>query len=286
MNNNIFPCLWFDTNAAEASSFYQSTFNAKPVSESQVVINLDLLGQRLMLLNGGPSFVKNASISLMLICHSAAELHGYWNALSEEGIPLMPLDSYPFADQYGWIRDKFGMTWQLYFKEGYEAEQRMVPTLMFVNKNNGRAKAAMELYTSVFPNSRMEGLLTYEDGEGGDVPDNVQHAEFIINDYKIACMDSSLEHQFNFSEGISMVVMTDSQEETDKYWNALIANGGAESQCGWLRDPYGLSWQIVPKRLTELIGDAQNLDKAQKAVNALLKMTRINIDALEAAYNA
>ncbi len=286
MNNNIFPCLWFDDNAADAATFYQDAFNAKLISQSPVVTNLEILGQRLMLLNGGPAFVKNASVSLMLICHSADELQQYWNALAKDGIPLMPLDSYPFADQYGWIRDKFGMTWQLYFKVGYTAEQRMVPTLMFVNANNGNAKAAMDLYTDIFPNAKIEGILLYKDGGEGDIPENVQHAEFIINDYKIACMDSSLEHQFNFSEGISMVVMTDSQAETDKYWNALTADGGEESQCGWLKDKFGLSWQIVPKRLAELIGDVQNIDKAQKAMQAMLKMKRIDIEALEAAYNS
>lgn len=286
MNNNIFPCLWFDNNATEAAVFYTAAFGATIQTQSQVVTNLDILGQRLMLLNGGPVFTKNASISLMLICNSADELQQYWDALAEEGIVLMPLDAYPFADKYGWIRDKFGMTWQLYFKDGYTAEQRMVPTLMFVNANNGNARAAIELYTGIFPNSKTEGILSYQDGGEGDVPENVQHAEFIIDGYKLACMDSSMEHQFNFSEGISMVVMTDNQEETDKYWDALLANGGSENQCGWLRDQFGLSWQIVPKRLAELIGDAQNVDKAQKAMNAVLKMKRIDIAALEAAYHA
>lgn len=286
MNTNIFPCLWFDDNAAEAASFYTTTFGASIRTQSPVVLNLDILGQRLMLLNGGPAFTKNASVSLMLICHTAEELQRYWDALAVDGIVLMPLDVYPFADKYGWIRDRYGMTWQLYFKDGHIAEQRMVPTLMFVNDNNGKARAAIELYTATFPNSSTEGILLYRDGEGGDIPENVQHAEFIINDLKMACMDSSLEHQFNFSEGVSMVVMTDGQEETDRYWNALIAGGGEEGQCGWLKDRFGLSWQIVPKRLAELIGDAQNIDKAQKVVNAMLKMKRIDIAALEAAYNA
>ena len=288
MNNNIFPCLWFDNDAATAAKFYCKIFAGSSIStESPVVVNIDVLGQRIMLLNGGPVFVKTASVSLMVICHSSAELQSYWDAfVSDGGIPLMPLDSYPFANKYGWIRDKYGMTWQLYFKEGYNAEQRLVPTLMFVNANNGRAKEAMELYTRTFPGSAVEGVMLYKDGGEDDVPENVQHAEFLINGYKLACMDSSLEHQFNFTEGISMVVMTDSQEETDKYWYALLAGGGSEGQCGWLKDRFGLSWQIVPKRLAELIGDAQNLDRSQKAMNAMLKMKRIDIDALEAAYDA
>lgn len=284
MNHDIFPCLWCDNNAAEVAAYYGATLRAKTVSSNPVVVNIDIAGQKIMLLNGGPKFIKNPSVSLMLICNSAAELQQYWDALEQEGIALMPLDAYPFADRYGWIRDKYGMTWQLYFKEGYTAEQRITPTLMFINANNGKAKEAIELYTSIFPASEIEGIMYYKDGEGGDEPEHIQHAEFLINRYKIACMDSSLDHQFDFNEGISMVVMTPNQEETDRLWNGLVADGGSESSCGWLKDKFGLSWQIVPRRLAELIGDQKNLKKSKAAMDAMLQMKKIVIADLEKAY--
>lgn len=285
MNPDIYPCLWCDNNAAEVAAFYEQALRAKILINTPVVVHIEVAGQRIMLLNGGPMFEKNASVSLMIICNSAEELNQYWNALAQEGMALMPLDAYPFADRYGWIRDKYGMTWQLYFKEGYMPEQRITPTLMFVNENNGKAKEAMECYTNIFPDSGIDGIMYYKDGEGGDEPDHIQHAEFRISNYKLACMDSSLEHRFNFSEGISMVVMTKDQKETDQLWNKLTADGGSESMCGWLKDKFGLSWQIVPKRLAELMGDQKNPSGAKAAMEAMLQMKKIVIADLEAAYN-
>ena len=165
-------------------------------------------------------------------------------------------------------------------------EQRLVPTLMFMHQNNGKAMEAMEFYTSTFPNSKIEGVLKYKDGgENGENPENVQHAQFIINNYMLSCMDSSFDHKFDFNEGISLVMMTNDQKETDHLWNTLIFGGGRESMCGWLKDRYGVSWQIVPKRLIELMNDTDPA-KSQKVVQAMLKMQKIIIADLEAAYNS
>jgi predicted 3-demethylubiquinone-9 3-methyltransferase (glyoxalase superfamily) len=204
--------------------------------------------------------------------------------LSEGGMALMELDSYPWSKKYGWIKDKYGATWQLYF--GEMQDQKMVPTLMFMHKNNGKAMEAMEFYTSTFPESKIEGVLKYKDGgENGENPENIQHAQFVINNYMLSCMDSSFDHKFDFNEGISLVTMTNDQKETDHLWNTLISGGGRKSMCGWLKDQYGVSWQIVPKRLIELMNDS-NPEKSQKVVQAMLKMQKIVIADLEAAYNS
>jgi predicted 3-demethylubiquinone-9 3-methyltransferase (glyoxalase superfamily) len=97
-------------------------------------------------------------------------------------------------------------------------------------------------------------------------------------------MDNSYDHAFDFNEGISMVIMTDDQEETDHLWNTLISGGGRESMCGWLKDKYGFSWQIVPKKLIQLMNDADQ-GKAQQVVQAMMKMQKIIIKDLEEAYN-
>ncbi|MCT3698630.1 VOC family protein [Elizabethkingia anophelis] len=284
MNNDIFPCLWCNGDAKESAEFYCHVFGGKITVDTPVVINIELFGQKLMLLNAGPQFEKNPSISFLINCASEEDVQHYWDQLSEGGMVLMELDSYPWSKKYGWIKDKYGTTWQLYF--GEMQEQRLVPTLMFMHRNNGKAMEAMEFYTSTFPESKIEGVLKYKDGgENEEDPENVQHAQFVINNYMLSCMDSSLDHKFDFNEGISLVIMTNDQKETDHLWNTLISGGGRESMCGWLKDQYGVSWQIVPKKLIELMNDTDPA-KSQKVVQAMLKMQKIIIAHLEEAYNS
>lgn len=287
MNPDIFPCLWFDGNGKQAADFYIHIFDGKNTADTPMVQNIEIFGQKIMLLDGGSAFQKNPSVSLMIICFSEYEILKYWNALSENGSTLMPLDEYPFAKKYGWIQDQFGMSWQLYFGETPETSQKIVPNLMFINKNSGKAKEAMEFYTSVFPNSEIEGIMKYgENNEANENPENIAHAELVIDKYRLGCLDSSLEHHFNFSEGVSMVKLTDNQTETDYLWNSLIADGGAESSCGWLKDKYGVSWQIVPKKLLELGIFAEDKQKGQKVFQEMMKMKKIIISDLEKAYNS
>jgi predicted 3-demethylubiquinone-9 3-methyltransferase (glyoxalase superfamily) len=287
MNNDIFPCLWYDGDGKESAEFYCKVFGGTITADTPVVLNIDIFGQKLMLLNGGPQFEKNASVSFMVMCETEDEIQKYWDQLEEGGIVLMPLDSYPWSKKYGWVRDKFGVTWQIYLGENTSG-QKIVPTLMFIHQNNGKAMEAMELYTHIFPDSKIGGVLKYGDGVGDEsheVPENVQHAHFEIDGYSFFCMDNSYDHKFDFNEGISMVVMTDDQEQTDHLWNSLTADGGRESMCGWLKDKFGFSWQIVPKKLIQLMSD-QDQEKAQKVVQAMMKMQKIIIKDLEEAYNS
>ncbi len=287
MNNDIFPCLWYDGDAKESADFYCDAFNGKITVESPMVINLDLFGQRFMLLNGGPQFQKNASISFMVLCETEEEVEKYWTPLAKDGMVLMELGEYPWSKKYGWVRDKFGVTWQVYL--GMQGTQKIIPTLMYIHENNGKAMEAMELYTRIFPNSSIGGVLKYGEGVGNEtheVPENVQHAQFELDGYTFFCMDNSYDHQFDFNEGISLVVMTDDQQETDHLWNSLTENGGKEQMCGWLKDPFGVSWQIVPKKLLQLMNDFENPAKAQKVVEAMMQMKKNEIADLEAAYNS
>ncbi|SIP86214.1 Glyoxalase superfamily enzyme, possibly 3-demethylubiquinone-9 3-methyltransferase [Chryseobacterium sp. RU37D] len=288
MNNNIFPCLWYDGDAKESAEFYCKIFYGKITADTPVVMNIEIFGQKLMLLNGGPHFTKNASVSFMVICETEDEVQKYWDQLMEGGIALMPLDSYSWSKKYGWVRDKFGVTWQIFLGEK-QFEQKIIPTLMFIHENNGKALEAMELYTKTFPNSSLGNILRYGEGSEGhpitEPAENIQHAHFVIDDYHFFCMDNSYDHQFDFNEGISMVVMTNDQEQTDHLWNSLTLDGGRESMCGWLKDKFGFSWQIVPKRLIQLMSDPDK-EKAQNVVQAMMKMQKIIIQDLENAYNS
>ena len=288
MNNDIFPCLWYNGQARESADFYCQIFDGKITVDSPVVVNIKLFGQRLMLLNGGPQFEKNASVSFMVLCQSEEEVEKYWIPLAEGGKVLMPLGEYPWSKKYGWVRDRFGVTWQVYLGKK-EGDQKIVPTLMFLHENNGKAQQAMELYTSIFPNSSIGGVLKYGEGVGEEdheVAEHIQHAHFDLDGYTFFCMDSSKDHSFDFNEGISIVVMTDDQEQTDHLWYSLTKEGGEESRCGWLKDKYGLSWQIVPKRLLELMNDFDHPHKAQKVVEAMMEMQKIEISVLEKAYES
>lgn len=288
MNNTIFPCLWFNGDGKEAADFYCETFGGKITTDTPVVLNIELFGQKLMLLDAGPQFEKNASISFMVLCDTEEEVQKYWKNLTENGIVLMELGEYPWSKKYGWVRDRFGVTWQVYLGRNQD-DQKLIPSLMFIHQNNGKAQKSMEFYTSIFPNSKIGGVLKYGDGVGNEtheIPENVQHAQFEIDGYTFFCMDNSHDHEFDFSEGISIVVMTDDQIETDHLWNSLMANGGRASMCGWLKDQFGLSWQIIPKRLLELMNDFDNPGKAQKVMQAMMTMQKIEISDLENAYNS
>ncbi|SHK80323.1 VOC family protein [Chryseobacterium polytrichastri] len=288
MNNDIFPCLWYDGDAKQSAEFYCKIFDGKITADTPVVMNIDLFGQKLMLLNGGPQFKKNASVSFMVICETEDEVQKYWDQLIEGGIALMPLDSYSWSKKYGWLKDKYDVTWQIFLGEK-QTEQKIIPTFMFIHENNGKALEAMELYTHTFPNSTIGNILRYGEGSEGhanpELAKNIQHAHFEIDGYSLFCMDNSYDHPFDFNEGISMVVMTDDQEQTDHLWNTLTSDGGRESMCGWLKDKYGFSWQIVPKKLIQLMSDPDQ-EKAQKVVQAMMRMHKIIIQDLENAYDS
>lgn len=287
MNNDIFPCLWYNEEGKASAEFYCKVFGGTITADTPVVLNIDLFGQKIMLLNGGPQFEKNASVSFMVMCETEEEVHRYWDQLADGGMVLMPLDAYPWSKKYGWVRDQFGVTWQIFLDEKQNG-QKIIPTMMFIHQNNGRAMEAMELYTRIFPNSKIGNVLKYGDGigdENHEVPGNIQHAHFEVDGYSLFCMDNSYDHKFDFNEGISMVVMTDDQEQTDHLWNSLTADGGMEGRCGWLKDKFGFSWQIIPKKLIQLMSDPDQ-EKAQKVVQAMMKMQKIIIKDLEEAYQS
>ncbi len=276
MNKNIYPCLWFDGNAPEAARFYCSVFNnTKITAENPLVTMLELSGQKLMLLNGGPHFTINPSISFFVVCETEEEIDITWKGLLDGGSVMMELDKYPWSTKYGWIKDKYGVNWQLSYGKQQEIEQKFTPVLMFSDIQHGNAAEAVHYYTSVFPHAKITGILKYAN-EDDEVSGTVKHAQFSLDNYLFMAMDSSFPHGFSFNEAISLVVNCDTQEEIDHYWNKLSAVPEAE-QCGWLKDKYGVSWQIVPTILEELMSDPE---RSERVVNAFMKMKKFDIEAL------
>lgn len=276
MQNKIYPCLWFDGNAKEAADLYCDAFaTAKISAENPLVVTLSMNGQVFMLLNGGPHFDPNPSISFYVVCESVEEVDRAWHVFAKDGKVLMELNAYPWSEKYGWIQDKFGISWQLGLGKLSDVGQKFSPLLMFANQQAGKANEALQFYTSLFTNSSIAGVAKYGPQDGG-VEGFVMHAQFKIDDYVMMAMDSSVKHAFDFNEGISIVVECDSQEEIDYFWNNFTKEG-KESMCGWLKDKYGVSWQIIPSVLKQLMGDPA---KSQKVVNAFMQMKKFDIEKL------
>ena len=276
MKKEIYPCLWFDGNAKEAAEFYSSVFkDAKICSENPMVEFWSMNGQKFMGINGGPKYKPNPSVSFFVVCETASELESYWDKLKDKGTVLMPLDKYDWSEKYGWVQDKFGVNWQLSAGNLSDVGQKFTPTLLFTKENAGLAEDAIHFYTSLFDNSSVTGILKYEAGEH-DKEGFVKHAQFSLNGNVFMAMDSSASHNFVFSEGVSFVVECDNQNEIDHFWNRLTEEG-EESMCGWLKDKFGVSWQIVPS----VLGELMNSEKAPRVMQAFLKMKKFEIAVLE-----
>jgi predicted 3-demethylubiquinone-9 3-methyltransferase (glyoxalase superfamily) len=205
-----------------------------------------------------------------------------WSTLSEGGNALMPLDSYPFSGRYGWTTDRYGLSWQLMLDSRGPIDQAIVPTLTFVGDVCGKAEEAAELYASVFPSSAVEHVVRYGEGEEPDRPGTVKHLYMSLDGFKLGAMDSAHDHEFGFNEAVSLMVRCESQDEIDRYWNALSAVPEAE-QCGWLKDRFGVSWQIVPAALQELMGSGTDEQRAA-VTQAFLQMRKFDVAGLRKAF--
>jgi predicted 3-demethylubiquinone-9 3-methyltransferase (glyoxalase superfamily) len=238
-----------------------------------------------MAISAGPLFKFNPSISFIVSCNTREDVNALWEKLSDGGQALMPLDSYPFSERYGWIQDKFGVSWQLILP-GTEGDWRppIVPSLMFVGKNCGKAEEAINFYTSVFKESNVGQIFRYGAKEEPEKEGQIMFADFMLESQWFAAMDSAREHDFTFNEAISFMVNCDTQEEIDYYWEKLSAIPDAE-QCGWIKDRYGLSWQIVPTVLDRMMRSGSP-EQIARITRAFLKMKKFDVAALQAAYDS
>lgn len=287
----ITPHLWFDTEAREAARFYASLFpNSAIKSEVTIhdtpsgdadVVDVALAGQGFTLLSAGPLFKFNPSISFMVSCATVDEVDELWRRLSDGGEPLMEIGEYPFSKRYGWIQDRYGLSWQVLHTDG-PIRQKITPSLMFVGSQAGRAEEAVRFWTSVFRNAGVGEIARYPKGMEPDREGTVMFAPFTLEGQAFAAMDSARAHGFGFNEAISLMVQCATQEEIDSYWEKLSADPRAE-QCGWLKDRFGVSWQVVPTRMNEIFREADPEARA-RVTKSFLKMKKFDIAELERAY--
>ena len=297
MTQKITPFLWFDDKVEEAVHFYTSIFKNAKVGTithydaesakvagrpegSVLTVGFTLAGQEFGALNGGPIFKFTPAVSFFVSCETEEEIDELWKKLSDGDNVLMEFQNYPFAEKYGWLNDKYGVSWQLMLNH---KKQSISPALLFVEERYGKAEEAINFYTSVFPDSHIAHIQR----RGNDHPETekegtVEYASFTLSGQEFHAMEGNQGHHFDFTPAISFLVNCETQEEVDTFWEKLSAVPQAE-QCGWLMDKYGVSWQIVPTILDEMLADPDP-KKAQRVMHAMLQMKKIVIEDLKKAY--
>lgn len=294
----ITPFIWYDNEAEDAARLYTSLFadgrithvsrysdagneaHGQPAGRVMVA-GFELAGQRISALNGGPAFKPTPAISFFVRLESEAEVNALWEGLGEGGSVLMPLDGYPWSRRYGWLQDRYGVSWQIAVHETTGQGTTVTPSLMFTQGNMGRAAEAIALYTRIFPGAA-QGPVQYRDATDGEAAGTVLFGDFTLFGQQFSIMDAPGAHDFGFTEGLSLMVSCDTQAEIDHYWEALTADGGRESQCGWLKDRFGVSWQITPTVMEGLMASS-DAAAADRLMTAMLKMKKLDITTLQAA---
>lgn len=310
MMRKITPHLWFDTEAEQAAKLYTSVFDnsritnlttlhevPSPTGDSDIV-SFEIWGQPFMAISAGPLFRFNPSVSFMVnfdpsrLPDAREKLDAAWEKLSEGGSVLMPLQEYPFSKHYGWLQDRYGLSWQLILTDpAGEERPEIVTSLMFVGAVCGKAEEAINFYLSVFQGapfafsrteSKMGTIVRYGAGQAPDKEGTVMFADLKLSGTWFAAMDSAHEHNFAFNEAISLLIPCETQEEIDYFWDKLSADPQAE-QCGWLKDRYGLSWQVSPTAMDEMLANGTP-EQVARVTQAFLPMKKFDLAALKKAY--
>lgn len=273
----IVPNIWSQAVAEEQAEFYASVFRdcsfevtgrypteglldfQKEMAGKPVTVDVTLAGTALTLINAGAEFTPNPTVNLMLnfdpvLYEDASEYQdSVFAALSEEGFVMMPLEKYPFSEKYAWVQDKYGVSWQLILTNP-EGDPRpfVMPSLMFCGPAQNRCRDAVDTYIGLVPDSDWGNVAEYPEQSGPAPAGAIMFSEFRLAGQWFTAMDSGIEQPFAFSEGMSLMLLAKDQEEIDRYWETLSTVPEAE-KCGWCKDAFGLSWQVVPENMGELM---------------------------------
>jgi predicted 3-demethylubiquinone-9 3-methyltransferase (glyoxalase superfamily) len=272
MSSNITPCLWFESSAEEAAKFYCETFqNSFIIDSSNVSVNFSLNNREYIAMNGSPGIKINNTTSFSVYCGSDQEIQRLYDVLLDGGEIMMPLGPYPWARKYAWVQDKFGVSWQLDV-DPINNPQNIVPSVMFVNKHATKLKEAITFYHEIFPKPHLLFQMAYPPEMQMPVG-SLRFAQHKLNGYIFNFMSSHEKHEWEVNEGVSFIISCQDQDEIDHYWNSLIAQGGKPRKFGWLKDKYGITWQVLPINLGDLLKIEGNLEK-------LIKMDKIRLSEL------
>ena len=271
----IVPNIWCQGNAAEAGKFYSQVLPQTsaettmsypteglpdfqlPFAGEPLVVDVMVGGYQLRLINAGAEFRPTPAISFILNMdplmfdggedQARATIQEVWTALSDGGQVRMELGVYPHSKLYGWVEDRFGVNWQLMLTDpAGEPRPFVIPQLLFTGPA-AHAQEAMDLYTGLLPDSETT-LVVPHAGQ----PDGIMFAEFKLAGQCFSAMDGGSDHDFTFTPGLSLELSCADQDEIDAVWEVLSSVPEAE-QCGWVVDRFGVSWQIVPENMGELM---------------------------------
>jgi predicted 3-demethylubiquinone-9 3-methyltransferase (glyoxalase superfamily) len=290
----IKPHLWFDHSAKEAAEFYAATMPdsavnfvshfSMPGGECEVA-EFTICGQSFFGISSGHSIGINPAISFLVHLDTPGEIDEVWEKLVPGGKIMMPLDKYPFSERYGWVADRFGVSWQLMLNNP-DGEKRpvIVPSLMFTEPVAGKANEALDFYTSVFKDGQRGTTAPRPQDMGPDKAGSLMYADFFVDNTWLAAMDSAHPHGFGFNDSVSLLIACETQEEIDELWSALSA-GGQPGQCGWLKDKYGVSWQVASTVMMEAFKNGSR-EQIDRVVQAFMGMQKVDAAALKKAYEA
>lgn len=288
--SKIVPHIWFNQQAKEAVTFYTSLFSDSKIKYSTTISNtpsgsidiysFQLMNVEFMAMNADSPFQLNQALSFFVYCGSESEIDRIYTNLSDGGTVLMSLNSYPWSKKYAFIIDKFGLSWQLDI-DPINHPQKIVPTFLFVNEKMGRIKEAYSFYEAIFENPKLLVASPYDLSE--NLPDGtLLFAQFKLSNYIINTMSSKLSHDFDVNESISLMLYCQDQEAIDYYWGKL-SNGGHEQACGWLKDRFGISWQIVSEEMDKMLTHPDK-KTSDRVIAELLKMKKIDLNILREAW--
>lgn len=290
----VIPNLWFAGNAEEAGEFYAGIFPGARLGAIQrypteglldvqqhlagqpLTVDVELPDLRISLINAGDEFRPNPSAGFLVTIDperdqdAPAQLEGLHAALVDGGSELMELGEYPFSPRYAWVQDRFGVSWQLMLTEpGTGRRPRVVPALLFSSAAQNRCRDAIDHWVATFPDSEWGTVAEYPQATGPAEQGSIMFSEARILGQSITAMDSGVDMPVSFTEGFSLMVRANGQEELDRWWAALSRVPEAE-QCGWCKDAFGMSWQVIPADLDQLMS-------RPGAYEALMGMGKIEI---------
>lgn len=289
------PNIWFAGDAEDGAALYARALPAtsitrtdryptdgllpfqEPLAGKVLTIQLEGPGCDLVLINAGPEFRPTPASSFTVTFGAAddtdavAALDTAATVLADGGRVLMPLQQYPFSDRYTWVEDRYGVSWQLTvaFPDA-PAEPSIVPTLLFGGPAQDRAAEAIAEWTALLPGSEVVRTVPYDEATGPAAAGAVMFAEIRLADQRIYAMDAGSAQDTTFTPAVSYQLACPDQAEIDRLWAALSTVPEAE-QCGWCVDPFGVSWQIVPANMDELMARPH-------AFEHMLGMTKLVID--------
>ena len=291
MIQKIIPHLWFDKEAAEAAQLCTKLFEDSQISSISTIpdtpsgdaeiVDFRLAGIRFMAISAGPYFTFNPSVSLMVACSTKEDVDRLYHELIVGGTELMPLGEYPFSKWFAWIQDRYGLNWQLMLTENAQAIQKIRPTLLFSGEACGKAEEAIDYYVSVFADSNKGFVNRYAEGEAMDSRAKINYGELNLLGNQFIAMDHGYGADFTFNEAFSFVILCENQQQIDDYWDKLSFVPEAE-QCGWVKDQFGVSWQIVPRVLNDTLASGTK-EEVKRVTEAFLKMKKLDIAEIEKA---